>query len=73
MQPAVLLMPGIQDIKWVELYDKFQMLIPVGYQKDWFYFKTPPPMETCKKLKANQKRQKTLEQRVAVEQSLGKV
>ena len=29
MQRMVLSMPGIQDIKWVELYDKFQLLVPV--------------------------------------------
>ena len=40
---------------------------------DWFYFVTPPPMETCKKVKANRKRQKTLEHRVIVEQLLGEV
>ena len=40
---------------------------------DWFYFATPPPMETCEKVKANQKRQKTLEHRVVVEQLLGEV
>ena len=34
---------------------------------------TPPPMATCEKVKANQKRQKTLEHRVIVEQLLGEV
>ena len=63
MQLTVLPMPGIQDIKWVELYDKFWMFIPVEYHNDWFYFATPPPMEACKKVNANQKRQKTLEHR----------
>ena len=53
MQLMVLPMPGIQDIKWVELYDKFQLLVPVEYHNDWFYFMTPPTMETCKKVKAN--------------------
>ena len=66
-------MPGIQDIKQVELYNKFWMLIPEENHKDWFYFATPPPMETCEKVKANQKTQKTLEHRVTVEQSLGEV
>ena len=72
MQLTVMPMPGIQDIKWVELYDKFLMLIPLEYCKDWFYF-TMPRMETCKKVKANAKRQKTLEHRVAEEQLLGEV
>ena len=48
MQPTVLPMPGIQNIKWVELHDKFQMLVPVEYHKDWFYFTPPPPMEMQK-------------------------
>ena len=73
MQPMVLPMPGIQDIKWVELYDKFRLLVPVEYHNDWFYFATTTPMETCEKVKANRKRQKTLEHRVAVEQLLGEV
>ena len=66
MQPTVLPMPGIQDIKWVELYDKFWMLVPVEYHKDWFYFATPPPMETCEKVKPIEKWQNTLEHRVTV-------
>ena len=53
MQPTVLPMTGIQDIKWVELYVKFQLLVPVEYQNDWFYFTTPPLLETCGKVKAN--------------------
>ena len=53
MQLMVLPMPGIQDIKLVELYDKFQLLVPVEYHNDWFYFASPPLMETCKKVKAN--------------------
>ena len=57
MQLRVLPMPGIQDIKWVELYNKFWMLVPVEYHKDWFYFTTTTPMVTCEKVKANQKRQ----------------
>ena len=73
MQLTVLPMPGIQDIKWVELYNKFWVLVPGEYHKDWFYFTTTTPMETHEKVKANGKRQKTLEQRVTVEQSLGEV
>ena len=38
MQLTVLPMPGIQDIKWVEQYNKFQMLIPVEYHKDYMNF-----------------------------------
>ena len=53
VQLTVQPMPGIQDIKWVELYNKFWMLVPVEYPNDWFYFATPPLMETCKKVKAN--------------------
>ena len=68
MKLMVLPVPGIQDIKWVELYDKFWLLVPVEYHNDWFYFTTPPPMETCEKVKANKKRQKTLEHGVLVEQ-----
>ena len=34
MQPMVLPMPGIQDIKWVELYDKFWLLILVEYRNE---------------------------------------
>ena len=58
MQPTVLPMPGIQDLKWVELYNKSQMFLPVEYHKDWFYsyFTTPPLLETCEKVKANQKK-----------------
>ena len=59
MQLMVLPMPGIQDIKWVELYDKFWLLVPIDYHNDWFYFVTPPPMETHKKVKANQKAKDT--------------
>ena len=51
IQLTVMPMPGIWDIKSVELYDKFQMLIPVEYHKDWLYFATPPPIETCRKVK----------------------
>ena len=58
MQPMVLPMPGIQDIKWVELYDKFRLLVPVEYHNDWFYFAMPPPMETREEAKANQKKAK---------------
>ena len=54
-EAAILPIPGIQDIKWVELYDKFRMLIPVEYHKEWFYFTTPPQMERYEKLKANKK------------------
>ena len=46
MQLTVLPMTGIQDVKWA-------MLIPVEYHKGWFYFATPPLLETCKKVKAN--------------------
>ena len=53
MQLMVLPMSGIQDIKWVELYDKFLLLIPVEYNNDWFYFMTPPLMETHEKVIAN--------------------
>ena len=53
MQLTVLPMTGIQDVKWVELYHHSQMLIPVEYHKGWFYFATPPLLETCKKVKAN--------------------
>ena len=43
----VLPIPGIQDISsgWNYVYDKFQLLVPVEYHVDWFYFMTPPPME----------------------------
>ena len=63
----------IQDIMWVELYDKFCLLILVQCWNDWFYLVTPPLMETCKKVKVNQKRQKTLEHRAIVEELLGEV
>ena len=34
MQPVELPMPGIQDIKWVEPYDKFQLLVPSEHHAD---------------------------------------
>ena len=46
MQLTVLPMPVIRDIKCMELYDNFWMLIPVEYHNNWFYFASPPLMET---------------------------
>ena len=58
MHPVELPIPGIQDIKWVELYDKFQLLVPSENNADWFYFTTPPPTVTHEWVKGNQKKAK---------------
>ena len=51
--PVELPTPGIQDIEWVELYDKFQLLVPSEHHVDWFYFLMPPPRVTHEWVKAN--------------------
>ena len=43
MEPVELPTPGIQDIKWVELYDKFWLLVPSEHHADWIYFLVPQP------------------------------
>ena len=56
----------------MELYDKFWMLIPVEYHNNWFYFATPPLMETCEKISQSKKAIDTRTQGT-VEQLLGEV
>ena len=60
MEPVEFPTPGIQDIKWVELYDKLQLLVPSEHHADWFYFSTPPPTVTHEWVKAYQKKAKDM-------------
>ena len=47
--------PGLQDIKWVELYKKWGPLIPADKKKQWYYYCNPPPQEIVDKVKTHAK------------------
>ena len=64
---------GIYNIPALSAHGVCYALTAKKPMHDWFYFTTPPPTVTCEKEKPNQKRQKTLEHRVVVEQLLGEV
>jgi len=41
-QPNKIKEPGMQDIKWKELYDKWRPLVPPSKHKDWKFFMEDP-------------------------------
>ena len=50
--------PGLQDIKWQEMYDKWGPLIPEDKKKEWKYYCTDVPTEIRDKIKANKQASK---------------
>ena len=56
--PKELPIPGMPDIKWLELYDKWRHLIPTIYHNDFKYYCINPGPDIRKKLKANAKASK---------------
>ncbi|CAB9521845.1 hypothetical protein SEMRO_1239_G255300.1 [Seminavis robusta] len=67
--PAHLEPPGIPDIKWQELYDKWRKLIPLD-KRTIKWFKEDPGVERRAKVQANSKKAKaTRRQRTATKVS----
>jgi hypothetical protein len=46
---------GIQDIKWIELYDKWGPLVPQKYRQTFKYYNNDPGLERRGKVKADRK------------------
>ena len=57
MDPDVIIPPGIQEIKWIELYDHFRPLIPAPFNEQW-YFGNPPPQEVRDRVKGQKRKAK---------------
>lgn len=47
--------PGMRDIKYMELYDKWRHMIPIEKRKEYKDFDVPPPVTIRKKVKENKK------------------
>jgi hypothetical protein len=45
--------PGIQDIKWVELYTKYAKLIPEEKRASWKYYNEDPGPEIRSRVSIN--------------------
>ena len=54
-KPEVLQHPGMKDIKYKELYDKWRPLIPIHKREEYKYYKDDPGEEIRGKVKANTK------------------
>jgi hypothetical protein len=57
MVPDVITPPGIQEIKWIELYDQFRPMIPAPFNEQW-YFGNPPPQEVRDRVKGQKRKAK---------------
>ncbi len=53
--PEILQQPGMKDIKYKELYDKWRPLIPIEKRNEYKYYKDEPGEEIRGKVKANTK------------------
>jgi hypothetical protein len=42
---------GFQDIKWIEMHDKWGHYIPVEEKKKWKYYNEKPPTEVYEKVR----------------------
>jgi hypothetical protein len=49
---------GLQDIKWVELHDKWKPLVPHQHRNDFKYYRKDPGTERRAKVKAHSKKSK---------------
>ena len=58
-RPAPINPPGMRDIKYMELYDKWRHMIPMEKRKAYKYFDVPPPEGIRKKVRENKKEAKT--------------
>ena len=52
--------PGLQDIKWKELYDKWRLLVPPSKHKDWKFFNEDPGVKRRPTVTTNTKESKRL-------------
>ena len=50
--------PGMQDIKWIELYDKWRPLVPEQHRKGFKFFEEDPGPERRAKVKSHTKEAK---------------
>lgn len=58
VQVLPLVAPGIQDIKWMELYNKWRKLVPSDRHNKWFYFCNPPSKATEDRVRQHTKASK---------------
>ena len=61
-KPEILQYPGMKDIKYKELYDKWRPLIPHHKRDEYKYYKDDPGEEIRGKVKANTKAAKAARQ-----------
>jgi hypothetical protein len=57
--PDELVPPGMPDIKWVELHDKWRPLVPREEHHKWKYFLNDPGPEVRQKVKTHSKKSRT--------------
>jgi hypothetical protein len=50
LQAAVIPSVGLQDIKWIEMHDKWGRYIPPDKKKEWRYYNEKPPPEVYKRV-----------------------
>jgi len=63
--PDPMTAPGIQDIKYKELYDKWRPLVPEEHRKDWQYLAVDPGVEFRKKVNEASKKRKAQRKKAA--------
>ena len=59
-QPELIESPGIQDIKWRELFDKWGPLIPVAKRSEWKFTANDPGKKRREGVKDNTKKSKQI-------------
>jgi hypothetical protein len=62
LQPTVLPPIGLQDIKWIEMHDKWGRYIPPDKKKQWRYYNEKPPPEVYQRVKKHSKASKKTRQ-----------
>jgi hypothetical protein len=55
--------PGIQDIKWVELYAKYAKLIPEEKRSEWRYYNEDPGPEIRSRVSKNSMEAKAIKRK----------
>jgi hypothetical protein len=57
-KPAGILPPGIQDIKWIELWKKWRPLVPEAKRAEFEFYNSEPTKETIAAVKQHTKESK---------------